>query len=136
MSAAPATTAEKCAAGFYCKKKATTKWPVTERSGYYGPCPAGYYCPEGTEDPTACPDGTFNPQKGAWSADFCLPCPPGWLCTTPGATGGLSEPSSECSAGNRCSDGLNEVPCTTSGNYCPIESYHELICPTGFYNTV
>ena len=136
MSAAPSSSDQLCAKGFWCKSSAETRWPVTERSGYYGPCPAGYYCEEGTEDPVACDEGTYNPQVGAWSVDFCLPCPPGWLCTTVAGTGGLTEPSEPCSAGNRCSDGLTEVSCTTSGTYCPIEAYEELFCPTGYYNTV
>lgn len=61
MSAAPSSADQKCAKGFWCKSSAETRWPVTERSGYYGPCPAGYYCEEGTEDPVACAEGTFNP---------------------------------------------------------------------------
>ena len=52
----------KCAAGYFCKASATTRYPLTLAPGKYGPCPAGYFCPEGTGDYTLnpCPLGTFS----------------------------------------------------------------------------
>lgn len=128
-----------CGKGFYCIGAAESRWPLIERVGYYGPCPAGHYCLAGddaavTASPTPCPDGKYNAQVGSWSADFCLECPPGWLCTTPGAVGGLTAPSAVCEDGNRCVDGLVSIPCTTTGFYCPLESHEELLCPVGFYS--
>lgn len=71
-----------CAAGYYCKSGAKTRYPDgTNPLGDAGPCPAGFYCPEGTENPIPCAIGTFSPQLKATDADFCLPCPPGYLCT-------------------------------------------------------
>jgi len=104
LTAGTEPTLKKCAKGFWCASSAETRWPTTTRIGFYGPCPAGYYCPEGSTslnpanacppgDACACPEGTFSAQEGAWSIDFCLPCPPGWLCTTAGGVGGLTAPS-------------------------------------------
>lgn len=132
-----ATALPLCAKGFWCKSSAETRWPTETRISYYGPCPAGYYCVEGTEDPVACAEGTFSGQEGAWSADFCLPCPPGWKCTTTAGTGGLTAPGTVCSDGVRCVDGINELICGsgTSGYFCPIESHEEIRCPIGYYQT-
>lgn len=33
-------------------------------SGIGGPCPPGYYCPEQTEDPIPCPNGTYRDALG------------------------------------------------------------------------
>lgn len=77
-----------CAAGYYCASGATTKYPFTDMSTY-GPCPVGHYCIAGTSTPEPCVAGTFSNQMRAISADYCLTCPPGFLC----ATAGLSQPN-------------------------------------------
>lgn len=53
-------------------------WPVD--------CPAGYYCPLGTQSPTQhpCPRGTFRERPGARSTQDCRPCPAGQFCLDSG----------------------------------------------------
>lgn len=125
MTAAPTTNY--CAAGYWCTKGAQTPYPDTTRNGYYGPCTAGSYCEQDSTTPTPCPEGTYSNQERATSDDFCLPCPPGKLCLGTGNT----TPSDDCSAGQTCTDGINETP--TTGGYAPIGSSHQLVCPPGFY---
>jgi hypothetical protein len=49
-------------------------------------CPAGYYCPLGTQSPTQhpCPGGTFREKPGARSIKDCRPCPAGQFCADSG----------------------------------------------------
>lgn len=49
-------------------------------------CPAGYYCPPGTQSPTQhpCPTGTFRERPGALSAKDCRPCLAGQFCADSG----------------------------------------------------
>ena len=56
-----------CRAGVVCKDRATTDRPLTNESEWFGVnatrsynCPPGYYCPQNSSEPTACPTGTFN----------------------------------------------------------------------------
>jgi hypothetical protein len=93
-----------CAAGFYCAGAASTRYPYTELTNFYGPCPTGYYCEAGTSSPTACPAGYFSMQERAISIDYCLICPPGFMC----ATEGLSEPTGPSEEGIRTADGILE----------------------------
>ena len=45
-----------------------------------GPCPAGFYCPEGVTDPIPCPEHTLMNGTGARQLSDCLPCPAGFWC--------------------------------------------------------
>lgn len=45
-----------------------------------GPCPAGYYCEEGTLIPTPCPEATFRNTTGGQQVADCDPCPEGFMC--------------------------------------------------------
>lgn len=45
-----------------------------------GPCPAGYFCPEGTELPVPCPKDTYRDITGAEQDSDCFACPAGFLC--------------------------------------------------------
>lgn len=47
-----ATDLPDCAAGFYCISGAPSIYPYTLVTGYYGPCPVGYYCEAGTTSAT------------------------------------------------------------------------------------
>ncbi|EKX46972.1 hypothetical protein GUITHDRAFT_57032, partial [Guillardia theta CCMP2712] len=38
-------------------------------------CPSGFYCPQGSSQPNACPRGTFRQETGGSNLDECLPCP-------------------------------------------------------------
>jgi hypothetical protein len=43
-------------------------------------CPAGFYCPIGSEKATACPEGTYNNYTKEFSNSSCKNCPPGKYC--------------------------------------------------------
>lgn len=127
-----ATTLPDCEAGYFCKGGAESRYPDGVGTTLSGPCPAGHYCEKATEDPVACLAGTFNPQERATDISFCLPCPPGWLCTT----AGLTTPNEKVPAGKFGENGLATTGCGTTGStgvYCPVASQFELICPMGFY---
>ena len=49
--------------------------PVNETtSGIGGPCPQGHYCPQQTEDPIACPNGTYRNAEFGQTVDDCFLC--------------------------------------------------------------
>ena len=49
--------------------------PVNETtSGIGGPCPHGHYCPQQTEDPFACPNGTYRNAEFGEIVDDCFLC--------------------------------------------------------------
>jgi hypothetical protein len=98
-----------CAAGFFCKEGSPSRYPYTLSAGKYGPCPVGHYCPAGTDDPEPCPAGTFSMQERAIDGDYCMVCPPGFLCET----AGLSEPNRPAIAGMRTDDGTTEGVCSS-----------------------
>lgn len=60
---------------YYCVGGAVTPAPSDGIAG--GPCPEGFYCPEGTVQPVPCKPGTFS---AATHATHCDPCLPGWFC--------------------------------------------------------
>jgi len=122
-----------CAAGYFCASGASSRYPSGSGTSTSGPCPVGYYCGTATSTPTACPAGTFSNQLKATSADYCIACPPGELCEGTGN----SAPTSTCASGTFCSDGINTTGCAASlaGQYCPLGSHFELLCPMGFYQS-
>ena len=63
-----------CEAGYYCGEG--TAEPTV--------CPQGYYCPTGTETPTACPIGTFGASVGLTAESECKDCLPGMYCSQKG----------------------------------------------------
>ena len=61
--------------------------PTNESVSYRGvsvptSCPAGSYCPQGTEYEThfLCPAGTYSNATGLANDTQCTPCDPGMFC--------------------------------------------------------
>lgn len=72
-----------CYGGFFCKRGVGGPSPT---SGTYmlggiehggGQCPAGTYCPNGTDTPLPCEAGTYNGLEGQ---EDCPVCPAGFFC--------------------------------------------------------
>lgn len=103
-----------CAAGYLCITGIPKPDPESEDGilpTHGGPCPIGYYCPEGSSVPTACPPGFFSAILRATSELDCGPCPPGYTCTV-----GSPVP----------------IPCA-EGGYCPSNG-ERFECPVFTYN--
>lgn len=62
---------------YYCLEGAFTSAPTDGVTG--GPCPEGYYCPEGSIQPVLCDPGTY---VSVTHATHCEPCLPGWYCVS------------------------------------------------------
>jgi hypothetical protein len=126
-----ATDLPDCAAGFFCVSGASSRYPWELVSGEYGPCPVGYWCAEGTDVPTACVAGTFSNQERAISIDYCLVCPPGFMCEVDG----LAEPTGPVSIGVRTIDAIleNQTCSAFSSEYCPLGTFIAQQCYTGYY---
>ncbi|POI30094.1 hypothetical protein CIB84_006155 [Bambusicola thoracicus] len=73
-----------CQPGYYCSQGSSSSSPVGLSFGDL--CQPGYYCSAGTTHPKemACPAGTWNGQRGAQDATWCLPCSPGFFCSMSG----------------------------------------------------
>lgn len=76
--------------------------------GIQGICPIGHFCPAGSSQPTACPDGQYQNQKGQSS---CKPCPAGYYCR---------------------SSQVEPLPCPP-GFYCSLGTSMPTACPDGTY---
>ena len=50
-------------------------------------CPAGSYCPQGTQSPTPCPEGTYSNTPELYNITQCTDCDPGQYCNDTGKTG-------------------------------------------------
>ena len=148
--AAPDDATEKCQSGFYCKGESPYKQPKVEEANKYGPCPKGHYCEEGTENPTPCPTGSYNPSEGAYNSDQCLPCPSGWACPNTGTfevtvkcrqgfyceeSSTSREPSGkECTAGHKCPEGSSKQQKCPAGKYQDQSGQADCKeCPPGYY---
>lgn len=135
-----------CTAGSYC---GTVDPPfcVSGPSCLTGTCPAGYFCPTGTESATAnpCPAGTWSSTTGATSVAACSnQCPPGYFCSAGQSSGttnacppNLFSPSGAVKCHAR---GSWTAPSTTATNvcapgyYCPLGAGAPLPCPAGTFN--
>ncbi|KAI4815467.1 hypothetical protein KUCAC02_005611 [Chaenocephalus aceratus] len=138
-----------CAAGYLCVSGSADFTPqgpedpnrsnMTQcQSGMQcaGPCPAGFFCREGTEEAELCPANTFRSSPGGASLQDCLPCPPQYWCQ-PGDP--VLHP---CPAGLYC-DGLpgSDFNGGTGPRLCPLYTYRAnpgagskgdcLACPPG-----
>ena len=109
-----------CSAGFYCAAGSQLGQPIAESFG--DECTSGHFCHAGSNTPTPCVAGTFNPDRRSVNVTSCAPCPGGWACET----SGLSAPSNPCLAGYFCTSGSSTVsPSVDSnvGGICPPGSY-------------
>lgn len=135
-----------CPAGTFCSGAVETR-PVV---GSERLCTAGYYCPEGTVAPQACPPGTYSSATTATALSDCQQCTTGYYCLE-----GASGTTAACNAGHYCpagSTGSKHVPCPAgtfrgqtggrsqsdcstcpAGSYCPRGSVTGQTCPEGYY---
>ena len=71
-----------CSAGYYCRLGANS---TTAELGVNADiCPPGSYCPEGTDEPVPCPEGSYSPQEGLHWEYQCLNCTGGYFCNITG----------------------------------------------------
>ncbi|XP_072319176.1 uncharacterized protein [Eucyclogobius newberryi] len=132
-----------CAAGYLCLFGSAEFTPQDFNStqcqwGIHcaGPCPSGYYCPEGTDTARSCPANTIRSNAGGASIHDCLPCPPQYWCKS-------GDPVLyPCPAGHYC-DGLpgSDYHGGTGPRPCPRYTYRTspgagskgdcLPCPAG-----
>ena len=117
------TVTGQCDAGYVCTGGSKEKAPVGKSYGDL--CPAGHYCPAGTHTPIKCPIGKYSSDKGNTNSNQCLPCPPGYFCSSQG----LAAASGKCKGGYYCISGSStDSPVDgVTGNECPIGHY----CPSG-----
>ena len=134
-SSGMSTPSGNCLAGFYCSNASEEASPVGK--SYGDECPAGYYCPEQSYQPTPCPAGTYNPNNQSTNLTACLSCDPGFYCNNTG----LAAVSGACMAGFYCTGGAsNAAPydgvtgnICPEGSYCPAGSPQHYYCPNGTY---
>ena len=98
-----------------------------------GVCPAGHYCPLGTNSSTQfpCPAGTYSSQSGLYSVTQCLTCQAGYFCDV------ASTQMTSCPAGTySTSAGTSTTSCVQcrGGYYCPRTSSLEIPCGVGYYS--
>ena len=85
-------------------------------------CPAGSFCPLGSQNASLCPPGTFS-SAGAAS---CTPCPAGTLAPAPG-----TRQCQKCPGGHFCPAGTSSWASLSCGRgqYCPDGSGAPTPCP-------
>lgn len=112
-----------CAKGFYCPNTGTVLATL--------PCPGGYFCPGGVDNPAndanlLCPKGTYCPQ----GTSFPVQCAAGFTQSVIG-----QDKCDTCPAGFYCLSGnLIPLPCP-EGHYClqGTAFAKEYPCPPGYY---
>ena len=127
-TAAPDTL---CPAGFFCRRSASSTAPSQGEDA--DRCPLGFYCPEGTQEPRACPAGTLSNSLGLVNASQCTPCPAGVYCLTAGER----NYTGSCAPGYYCPPGSSlarQVICPV-GRYCPRMSPNPIPCPAGTFSS-
>ncbi|GLD57311.1 zonadhesin-like isoform X1 [Lates japonicus] len=116
-----------CAAGYLCVSGSADFTPQGPMSDFTqcqwgmqcaGPCPPGFYCPEGTEEAQWCPANTARSSPGGASPQDCLPCPSQYWCKPGDPVLHL------CPAGHYC-DGLpgSDFSGGTGPRPCPLYTY-------------
>ncbi|XP_072282810.1 uncharacterized protein [Pyxicephalus adspersus] len=130
-----------CQAGFFCTAGSLVPNPSGNgNESFGGVCPPGHFCPPGTSMPIPCPYGTFSDRRYLSAESQCIPCPPGYYCSSFGQTA----PTGRCLAGYYCSLGVSSPAPTGDGegggcprgHYCPVGSFHPYACPAGTYNNL
>lgn len=123
-----------CPNGYKCKTGATIayqniQWDSTQ-DNYL--CKTGQYC-DNTQSVTEnnCPAGTYMPRIGATVLLDCVPCKPGFQCSSDGLTSPLS-----CTTGHSCDLGTGSaakppVDCPI-GSYCPANAAEAFKCAWGY----
>ncbi|XP_072885876.1 uncharacterized protein [Hemitrygon akajei] len=140
-----------CAAGYFCLAGSFNFTPpgiLPNASADYnpckwgqscaGPCPAGFFCPEGTEVTKPCPANTIRLLPGGRQQEDCQPCPPGYWCKE-------GDPILyRCPAGYFC-DGVIQVlhMFPVGPQKCPVHTYSNVsgaasqavcqTCPPGYF---
>jgi hypothetical protein len=133
-----------CSTGYFCKSGQHAPSPYVDVSRYSdsvallrylqtingGPCYPGYYCPEGSAEPTSCFNGTVRAEPYGESQEDCGACPLGFLCLV-----GNPVPV-KCSVGHYCPKNSAEIPCPV-GTVNPLASQFSLdnctSCPAGYF---
>lgn len=144
LSAGISTPTGLCDPGYYCKFGSSTKKPVdvSTASEVAGQCPVGFYCPQATPIPIACPTGTYLATILGTALSECTPCTAGSYCTNTG----LSDVEGDCYAGYYCQSGSVlgttvprptvvgiELNYCTYGQYCITGSSEPTECDGGYY---
>lgn len=130
-----------CPAGKYCDQLeaiSEEQSGVGETShGVVTPknCPAGFYCPEGTQTSgeNPCPIGTYSNTTALENSTQCTQCDPGYYCET----ASILKPTGQCFVGFYCSlaaTSPNSSECE-QGTYCEIGSSQPTDCPKGMYGS-
>ena len=130
-----------CAAGYYCRTKASTATPSSDEQQRFGPCPpGGYYCEAGSSIYQRCPVGRYaKPGRNRLkNADECDICESGHYC----AYGNQTEATGKCAPGYYCKAGSSVRKPTNgtfggkcfTGYFCPEGSSWPRPCPAGEYN--
>ena len=106
-----------------------------------GECPNGFYCPQGSRVPIACPQGTFSQTRCVTNVTGCELCPSGRFCAFTGPV--MVEQAPPCAPGFVCTGGSPTptpdfgshfgYPCPV-GFYCEEGAVIELSCEPGTYN--
>ena len=148
-------------AGFYSRYGAIVASPTDEfaEEGVRGICPKGFFCPEGTDFPEQCPEGTFGLKEQYKSQYDCQASCPGYYISSRGvsAVPGKDKypdycPGGPCSEGHWCN---SESPGNSSigsispkpigkdygdickpGFYCTAKSERPISCEPGTYNDI
>ncbi|KAF6736840.1 hypothetical protein FQA47_014055 [Oryzias melastigma] len=116
-----------CAAGYLCLSGSADFHPQGPVSNMTvcqwgvqcaGPCPPGFFCPEGTQHAQMCPANTIRSSPGGVSLLDCSPCPPQYWCKPGDPLFHL------CPAGHYC-DGLpgSDFNGSSGPRPCPLYTY-------------
>jgi hypothetical protein len=124
-------------AGHFSQGGSATAEPMDDDKTTFGQCPKGFYCPEGSENPTPCPAGTYSNSWRVTALANCLPCAGGFYCPEQNMTaiGPECLAGYYCSGGSPVSDPVGQVygdECPT-GYFCVLGSSQPASCAAGTY---